>query len=125
MLTHSFIHLITRRTSFGAYHSSLVNNIVTSQRRDTSIAGILISDTPDNLYIILIIQEISNHEKKVKSSRVTTAQNIVNFKLILNAIDWSDIDTAGDVDVAHDILNKFTEACNKTFTFIHKLYSQK
>ena len=47
----------------------------------------------------------------VKSRRVTTVQNIENLKSTLNATDWSDIDTAADIDAVYDIfLSKFTEA---------------
>ena len=71
------------------------------------------------------MQEISNHEKSKRNlgkiMSCNYSSNIENFKSTLNAIDWSDIDTADNVDAAYDIfLNKFTEAYNTAFPFIHK-----
>ena len=120
-----FLPTITRPTRFGTTSSTLIDNIFINKPHNLLVSGILITDISDHLPIFYISSELfqkNSTQFLTKTIRMTSSENIANFKNELSEIDWTLLERCQDPNAAYDtFLNIFTDIYNKNLPISTKI----
>lgn len=109
-------NVIQRPTRITAHTSTLLDLFITNTNRSLK-AGIFLSDFSDHLPIFLCLTKM--HSKRKSSSHIVqsiTEQNILEFRNVLQKINWSDVLNEKDPNRAYEcFLDTFISTYNTSF----------
>jgi len=131
LYAHSLLPTIKKPTRITDHSATLIDNILTNMFDDNQLSGIIIDDLSDHLPVFCINRDNIKKPKTVdyvyKTVRQMTEENLCNFSLKLQNIDWCFEDI--DVNTMYSLFNnKFNTSYNEVMpmkTKRIKLYHNK
>ena len=104
IMNFSLLPLITLPTRIAHSSATLIDHILSSQKSDNYISGIIESLISDHMptFYIKPLEIIKNNQKTVRS-RVFSSSSIIKFKDNLKEHDWTQILSENDPSLAYNI----------------------
>lgn len=124
MFSYSFMPLITKPTRIVEHTSTLLDNIF---HNDLSCnldltQGILYTDITDHFPVFVIVQSNAVENTSFVTKRVFNNANIANFHNLVNEINWTNVMTAENTQVA---FTTFSETINRAYDLAFPLKTMK
>lgn len=122
LFSYGYYPMINYPTRITCSSATLIDNIFTNVLHEESMSGIIVNDISDHLPIFCLLENIHVRGKNLhtphdiyKFVRQTNDDNIDNFINNLNDVDWNDVITCEDVNVAYStLIKKYVDLYDQT-----------
>jgi hypothetical protein len=102
-LAAGYLQCVNKATRFQNESKTLIDHILISSKHNTIQTGTIISDVSDHFFTFVRMPlKVSKLAEKTKMVRISNAENINRFKMLLAASDWADVTTSQCVDSSYD-----------------------
>jgi exonuclease III len=102
-LAAGYLQCINKATRFQNESKTLIDHILISSKHNTIQTGTIISDVSDHFFTFVRLPlKVSKLAEKTKMVRMSNAENINRFKMLLAASDWADVTNSQCVDGSYD-----------------------
>jgi hypothetical protein len=102
-LAAGYLQCVNKATRFQNESKTLIDHILISSKHNTIQTGTIISDVSNHFFTFVRLPlKVPKTSEKTKMIRISNAENINRFKMLLAASDWADVTTSQRVDGWYD-----------------------
>ena len=102
IFSNGFLQLNRKATRMQEASSSLIDHIVSNDKKQIFVTGTLISDVSDHfINFVCNGKKPATATQKLKTARIFSPQNLTKFKMQLNSANWNDTFENLDVNEAY------------------------